>query len=462
MCDLGPSVAANSELVSHKVKLVKEILNSHLANVMLYQEARLTSLTDPLTGAGSRRFLEDRLEVECARTKRYKRPFCVGIIDLDNFKTVNDVLGHAAGDNALRNFAKCVESSKRASDILARYGGDEFVVLMPETKARDAFKAMERIRTRIHELKIAEDMPMTISCGVAELSEEAADSVSEVIRRADLALYEAKSSGRDCVRIWDEGMSRALKAGEIEEQKIKKLKRRIAGLSEQSEKMFIQSIWGLVQALEAKDPYAKKHSENVMHYATGIAEAMKIAPGKIRVIRRAAMIHDIGKIGVPDAILTKPDTLTRYERSVIEQHPLIAARILSQMEFLEPEMAIVRHHHEKWNGQGYPDGLSATSIPFGARIMAVADTLDALTTNRSYHESISVAQAVSIIVDSSGYDFDPKVTEGMIKFIGKIQLLLNKKVEELTPEDLQMSQSQMSSRDLTPAGNETTPALRNL
>jgi diguanylate cyclase (GGDEF)-like protein/putative nucleotidyltransferase with HDIG domain len=459
LCELAPTVAANRELTSYMVRLVKEILNSHLSNIMLYQEAKLTSLIDPLTGVGSRRFLENELEAECARTRRYKRPFCVGIIDLDNFKTINDVLGHAAGDNTLRKLAKCMKDNKRAADILARYGGDEFVVLMPETKAEDAFKSIERIRTKIHEINIAGNLPMTISCGIAELSQETTDSDSEVIRRADIALYEAKSSGRDCVITWNEGMSKVLKTDEIEEQKIKKLKRRIAGLSEQSEKMFIQSIWGLVQALEAKDPYAKKHSENVMLYATGIAEAMKIAPQKVRVIRRAAMIHDIGKIGVPDAILAKPDTLTRHERSIVEQHPLIAVSILRQMDFLEREMNIVRHHHEKWNGQGYPDGLSATSIPFGARIMAVADTLDALTTNRSYHESKSVMKAVNIIVDSSGYDFDPKAVEGMTKWIENIQLQLSKKVEELTSEDLQISQSQISDRDTDSIGHEMAAVL---
>ncbi|MHC4706913.1 MAG: diguanylate cyclase [Planctomycetota bacterium] len=450
MCDLDPSASANKELISYKARLIKEVLNSHLTNVMLYQEARLTSLTDALTNVGSRKLLEDKLEAECARAERYNRSFSVGIIDLDNFKTINDVLGHAAGDNALRKLAQCLKNNERAADTLARYGGDEFVVLMPETKAIDACTLMERLRAKVQEINIAENVSTTISCGIAEWLPDESDSGSEVLRRADLALYEAKSSGRDCISVWHATMSKALRDGELEEEKIRRLRRRIAGLSEQSEKMFIQSIWGLVQALEAKDAYAKKHSENVMYYSVGIAEAMEIAPKQIEVIERAAMIHDIGKIGVPDAILSKPDTLTRRERSVVEQHPLIAVRILSKMEFLEQEIAIVRNHHEKWNGQGYPDGLSATSIPLGARVMAAADTLDALTSNRSYHKSRSVAEAIKIIVDSSSYDFDPKVVEGLVSWLEKISNQLGKEKEQLTPGDLVGSQERLEHSPAPP------------
>jgi HD-GYP domain-containing protein (c-di-GMP phosphodiesterase class II) len=245
-------------------------------------------------------------------------------------------------------------------------------------------------------------------------------------------------------------MSKLLKGDELEEEEIKKLKRRIAGLSEQSERIFIQSIWGLVRALEAKDPYSKSHSENVVHYSVNIAQTMKITPRKIKIIRRAAMIHDIGKIGIPDAILTKPGKLTRHEYKIIEQHPLIAVQILSKMEFLELEMSIVRHHHEKWNGQGYPDSLSGTAIPLGARIMAVADTFDALTSSRSYHNPRSLVDAMNILVDSSGYEFDPKVVKGMINWIEKTAYLIGKNVDKLIVDDLLNSENVSKHDSLIP------------
>jgi len=448
MCGLAQSSITNRELTSYKAKLAREILTSHLTNASLYHQARLTSLTDALTSVGSRRLLEDKLEEECARAKRYKRPFSVAIIDLDNFKTINDVFGHATGDDALKKLAECMKSQKRVPDILTRYGGDEFVILMPETTAEDALTFLERIRAQVQQIQVAENVSMTISCGISQSLSDFSDSSSEVIRRADLALYEAKSAGRNCVKLWDKKMSKVLKAGDIEFERIKKLKRRVAGLSEQAEKMFIQSIWGLVQALEAKDPYAKKHSESVMYYAIGIAETMKIHPKQLEVLRRAAMIHDIGNIGVPDAILSKPGKLTPRERKIIEQHPLIAVRILDKMSFLEHEVAIIRAHHEKWNGQGYPDGLVSTSIPIGARILAVADTFDALTSDRSYHNLRSIDEAIEILTDSSGYDFDPEAVKAMVSWVRMVQNQLGNPAQ-FTPEDLLNSQKHLDESSMT-------------
>jgi len=434
MCGLA-SAASNRELISYKAKLAREILNSHLTNARLHQKARRTSLTDALTGVGSRKLLEDKLQAECTRAKGYGRPFSVAIIDLDNFKTINDTLGHATGDDALRKMTACVKSNKRATDILARYGGDEFVILMPETKSKDAVASMERLRAKTREIQLAESIPITMSCGIAENIDDG-HSPSEIMRRADIALYEAKNAGRNCVKVWDKTMSKQLRASDLDVEKIKELQRRIAGLSEQAEKMFVQNFWGLVQALEAKDPYAKKHSQNVMYYTVGMAETMGIGPTTLDIIRRAAMIHDIGKIGIPDAILSKPGRLTPHERSIVEQHPLVAVRILEKMTFLEREIALVRHHHEKWNGQGYPDGIPGLSIPQSARIMAVADTFDALTSNRSYHNSRTVTEAMEILKDSSGYEFDPDAVKAMVRWVNKISRELGKTLAEIMPDDL--------------------------
>jgi diguanylate cyclase (GGDEF)-like protein/putative nucleotidyltransferase with HDIG domain len=447
MCDLTASAAANRELMSYKARLAREILSSHLTNARLYQQARLTSLTDALTGVGSRKLLEDKLQAECARAKRYERPFALAIIDLDNFKTINDVLGHAAGDDALVQLAACMKRQKRNPDVLTRYGGDEFVILLPETKTEDAVKLMERLRARIHEIKIGQGLSVTVSCGIAENRPDDNNLARDIMRRADLALYEAKSAGRNCVKIWDERMSKRIAADDLELERIKKLQRRIAGLSEQAETMFIQSICGLVQALEAKDLYVKRHSENVTHYCIGIARTMGVASSQMEVIRRAAMIHDIGKIGVPDSILCKPERLTPRERSIIEQHPLIAVRILEKMTFLEHEVDLVRHHHEKWNGQGYPDGLSGDSIPLGSRIMAVADAFDALTSNRSYRDSISAAEAMTILADSGGYDFDPKVVEAMASWLNRVSLHFDKAPEDLSQDDLLNFQKRSDDND---------------
>ena len=248
MCHLDPDIAANRELISYKAKLTREIVTAHLTNATRYQQARLTSLTDALTGVGSRKMLEDKLQAEFARAKRYKRPFSVAIIDLDHFKMINDVLGHGVGDEAIRKLADCMKEEKRTPDALTRYGGDEFVILMPETKAEQAEILLERIRVRVRKIRLPQDTTLSISCGVAE-SDPDQDDPRDVMRRADLALYGAKNAGRDCVKLWNKTMARLIDADDLEIEKIKTLQRRVAGLSEKAEKMFMESIWGLVQAL---------------------------------------------------------------------------------------------------------------------------------------------------------------------------------------------------------------------
>ena len=436
MCGLPASTLANEELMQYKARLTREILVAHLTNATRYQQARLTSLTDALTGVGSRKLLEEKLSEECDRARRYKRSFSVAILDLDHFKMINDALGHVTGDEAIRKLAECVKREKRGPDVLTRYGGDEFVLLLPETKAAEATVLLERVRARVREIRFDQGMGLSISCGIAECILEADESPEDVMRRADVALYEAKNAGRNCVKLWSEEMATLLNASDIEIERVKRLQRRIMGLSEKAEKVFMESIWSLVQALEAKDTYARKHSENVTAYSVEIARTMELGPKYVDLIQRSAMIHDIGKIGIPDAVLFKPDHLTGHERRVIEQHPLIAVRILEKMSFLETEISIVRHHHEKWNGQGYPDGLARTAIPLGARIIAVADTFDALTSNRAYHASRPIAEVIAMLKDSAGYEFDPTVVIAMVTWIDSILKRLGVAVKDLAVDDL--------------------------
>ncbi len=435
MCALSRDAASAREPLLYKGRLIREILNATLTNARLYQIARQESLTDPLTGAGSRRMFEEQLEVEFSRSKRYSRPFCVAIFDVDRFKTVNDKLGHIKGDEVLRKFAECMRREKRTSDILARYGGDEFVMLLPETGEAGALVLLERIRRAAESIPLGKGLCFSASCGVVELAPESRVPANEVIRCADMALYEAKRSGRNRVESWSQVSDKIQSAQRVDHEKIQELQGRIAHMSLQSKEMFVQSIWGLIQALEARDKYTRSHSENVMRYSVGVAETMDLDAAVVDVVRRAAMVHDIGKIGVPDSILCKVTKLTNEERAVIEQHPLIAVKILDQMQFLQRELPIVRHHHEWWNGDGYPNGISGRVIPLGARILAVADAFDAITSNRVYHKSRSVSEAVEILIEGSGTQFDPESVEAMQRWMQRVREALEKD-EPLTARDL--------------------------
>ncbi len=417
MCGLSPAVAETMDLVWYKGALVREILSANLTNARLYQKARRDALTDALTKVGSRRLFEQKLEEESSRARRHKLTFCVAMLDLDSFKLVNDKTGHTSGDDVLCRFAGCVAGEKRASDVLARFGGDEFVLLMPQTDLDGAVKLLERVRALTQELNMPHDRAMTVSCGVAEYRPGSNVTTNKLVRLADLALYEAKRGGRNRVKTWAEVAGRFHGGRRVQSGKVAELQERVAEMSLRSKEVFVQSLWGLVRALEARDRYTRSHSDNVMRYAVGIAETMELAAEDIDVIRRAAMIHDVGKIGVPDHILRKPGKLTVEERKTMQQHPLIAVQILDQMRFLERELPIVRHHHERCDGRGYPDGLSGEAVPLGARVLAVADSFDAMTSDRVYRTARPMADAVGELTKGAGTQFDPDVVRAMLAWI---------------------------------------------
>jgi len=431
MCGRRCAAGENSDLLHYKRELVRQILSSNLSTACRYEQVKETLLVDSLTGVGSRRFFESRLQEEWRRAQRYGRPFCVAILDVDHFKAINDRFGHLAGDQALQQLADCLRKVKRSTDVLARFGGDEFMLLLPETTLRNAANLMNRIRLAVQNLPGPGGQPLTISCGVEEGSIQAPN---EALRRADMALYEAKHAGRNQVRTWQEIPQSAAEGG-IEAAQTRELQDRLRSMSMQCKDIFLQSIGGLVRAIEARDPYTRSHSENVMRYAMGIAEVMNISPEEAALIRRSAIIHDLGKIGIPDAILCKRGKLTGQERGIMEQHPLVAVRILAEMEFLGGELPIVRHHHEWWDGHGYPDGLAGLRIPRGSRILSVADAFDAITSDRVYHTGRSLGEAMQEIQRGSQQQFDPDVVAAIVRWVDQVRSRLGDG-GDVAPRDL--------------------------
>jgi len=213
------------------------------------------------------------------------------------------------------------------------------------------------------------------------------------------------------------------------------LRRKVAKLGLQSKEVFVESLRGLVRALEARDPCTKGHSENVTRYAVAVAEALKLEADEVAVVRRAAMVHDVGRIGVPDGILRKRGPLTDRERRVVQRHVLVGVEILGEMRFLDREVSIVRHHHERWDGKGYPDGLAGNAITRGARILAVADAFDAITSDRVYRKARSVSEALQVLIEESGRQFAPGVADAMVKWVLKTGRELGKE-SDLAVADL--------------------------
>jgi len=378
------------------------------------------STRDDLTGAWNRRHFMHALERECRRLKRYARPFAVMMVDVDDFKQINDTCGHAFGDAALKEATRALCAEVRDIDVVARYAGDEFMVLMPDTSGEDAVSVAQRIRTRMARAPVRDgehSAVVTFSIGVVAGEQAIEHTPDRIVHFADTALYTAKQAGRNCVRRWEQVSHNQKMQSLIESRAVARLQRKLDRFARRAEGMFVADVLKLAQDVDAADPYAEAHSKNVAHYATGIARTLGMPDADVETLRRAAMIHDLGRVGVPEAILSKTGTLTPEQRLVVEQHVVIGVRILTKLHFLERETPIVRYHHERWNGGGYPDGISGLGIPVGARVLSVADTLDAMTCDRVYRKALTLAEAIERIRGDSGVTFDPEVVGALVQWI---------------------------------------------
>jgi diguanylate cyclase (GGDEF)-like protein/PAS domain S-box-containing protein/putative nucleotidyltransferase with HDIG domain len=376
--------------------------------------------TDELTGLPNRRRFLEVLRHEFEQTRRYGTSLVLAVVDVDRFKNINDVYGHAFGDRVLREVAKMLQACVRTVDTVARHGGDEFEILMPQTEIQDAFSTAERIRREIAQLPISdgvEVLQVTVSIGIGSAAGSADRTPDNLVQRADEALYAAKGAGRDCTRAWPLDCDHRPDEAPLEQEAVERLQQHIEGLASRSLEMFIQSVQNLVRAIEAHDPNTRGHSEKVAGYAVGIAETLGLADEDADAIRRAGMVHDIGKVGISDALLRKPERLTPEEHRLVEQHVLIGASILDRFGALDRAIPIVRYHHERWDGQGYPDGLRGEAIPLGARVLAVADVFDALTSDRAYHRARDEAATLEILEQEAGRQFDPAAVEALVRWL---------------------------------------------
>jgi putative nucleotidyltransferase with HDIG domain len=236
-----------------------------------------------------------------------------------------------------------------------------------------------------------------------------------MIERADSALYQAKKDGRNLIRLWknmDQQDEQAVNRSGIEE-----IKKQFADLSSQMRSAYMQSTEALINAVDAKDPFAKEHSHNVSRMAVEIARQLNLPATEIEVIKYAGLLHDIGKIGIQQEILTKTGHLTEREYEVLKRHPVVGATILKDVKFLEKEIPIILHHHERYDGTGYPHGLKQREIPLGARILGVADAFDAMTAGRSYKKGLDREKAVQEIKNKNGTQFSPEIVEAFLKLV---------------------------------------------
>ncbi len=374
-----------------------DLLSTAIVSIEDRAKLAAQAATDPLTGLANHRTLQQRLSSEVARAVRHETPLSVAVIDVDHFKQINDSGGHDAGDVMLLRVARCLEKLARAEDTLGRLGGDEFAWILPETSREQALVAVERAR-RVIQRAAPAPYRLTVSAGICDTNSTL--DPAELIRFADGALYWSKARGRDQCWIYDPSVVAELSA----QERAERLERSQALLG----------LRALARAIDAKDPQTREHSERVAELARKLAGAAGWPPDRALLLSEAALVHDVGKIGVPDAVLCKPEPLTDVELSQITAHAELSARIVEGV--LAPEQVDwIRTHHERPNGEGYPDGLTADDIPEGAALLALADAWDVMTISRPYSRPKDVDDALRECCELSGVQFMPNAVATLLK-----------------------------------------------
>jgi diguanylate cyclase (GGDEF)-like protein/putative nucleotidyltransferase with HDIG domain len=353
--------------------------------------------TDPLTGLENRRGLEERIGLEVERAKRHDRSLTVVIGDLDHFKRINDTHGHRAGDEALTLVGQILNDRKRRVDAIARTGGEEFTLVMPDTDRHEAYLVTERLRNEVEKRLGGERMPLTLSFGIAAFPEHGR-STEQLLEAADQALYSAKALGRNRSVIFNVGIASAFAPV------------RVGALQGDLQ---LATLLSLAEALDMRDTGDTRHSHAVGDYCQLMAEELGLQPEHVKRVRIAGMLHDIGKVGIQDALLAKPGRLTAVERSEIATHPEIGAQLLLAEGF-EDLRAWVLAHHERPDGKGYPLGLEDGEIPLEAKILAVADAYEAMIADRPYRSALGPHGARSELLRCSGEQFDARVVSALL------------------------------------------------
>ena len=403
--DAGPIVA---QLETGRLHIVAVVIAAALVSLALLffvfraAQHRLSQQTEELLEATRRDALSGSLNhgalVDALTASLTLRPgeemgITVALLDIDNLRGLNNTYGHAAGDTALLTLAHLCRTNLPENGVWGRYGPDEFLLIARGPAMAELEPAVERIRTALADIALtfetSERLPITISAGIASYPVDG-QSVTSLLAVVSVTLDEAKASGGDAVRVADPSKVRDADAGRFD------------------------VLEGLIRAVDTKDRYTRRHSEDVARYAVFLGERLDLDPDLRRVLFRAGRLHDVGKIGIPDGILRKPARLTDEEYGIVKQHVALGDLIVRDLPDADLVRAGVRHHHERWDGQGYLHGLAGEDIPLIARILAVGDAFSAMTTTRPYRKALSVDEALRRLEDASGTQLEERLVAAFV------------------------------------------------
>jgi len=400
-----------------------------------YQAAFEQAITDGLTGLKTHRYFMEAVEREWRRSTRSGQKFSVIMLDLDQFKEVNDRYGHMQGDLVLRAVANVLSDSVRNSNVVARYGGDEFSILIPEATTAQAGTFAERMRANIENDPLLKTHGITASIGIGTFPEHG-PTKEEVLRMADAGTYLAKYQNGNCVRVgpltppamdagWEQGIletnlgTAASQTFCTGSEAFNEYLSRIEQASQQAmgELSLLDTVTSLARTVDFCDHYTRDHGQAVSRWAVRIARQLGMSHEDVEEVRLAGVLHDIGKVGIPLDILSKPARLTPEEYELIKSHSVLGERILKPLKLgsIKRIARMVRHHHETFDGNGYPDRLKGEGIPLGARILAVADSFDTIVSDRSYKRGRTYNDAIIELHRCCGTQFDPQLVDFLLR-----------------------------------------------
>ncbi len=403
---------------SHRhIKLLEQLASQiamPLENAQLYAKVEEKARIDELTRLLNRRTLDEMIDSEISRHSRYGGVFSLAILDLDSFKTFNDNYGHLDGDKLLRQVGYTIKSAIRNADHAFRYGGDEFAILLPQTTIDAALQVTERVREKIASEIDSGDTQITASIGLACWPDDGV-SHTDIIAAADITLYRAKQSGGNQSYYATGTLSplQFVESGKSTEDSI--------------DSKSLSVIYALAETVDSRSHYTSNHSKKVTEYALGLGKSIKLKPIEMSRLETCTLLHDIGKVCISDTILNKPGALTAEEWEIVKAHPQLGAAIASRVSQLAPCAAGIRHHHEWYDGSGYPDGLKENDIPLEARILAIANVFATMTSEKPYSDALTHGDALEEIEKSAGKQFDPILVVNFLSIHGKTLAAARKK-----------------------------------
>lgn len=373
------------------------IANEHI------EELKYLANEDGLTGLYNHKFFYETLRKKIKSSEKDGTPICVIFMDIDYFKNYNDLYGHQKGDDVLRTIGHLLKEMSRKEDVVARYGGEEFAIILTNVQEKEAVETAEKIRKKIEETYFdgEENQPngsITVSIGISVYPDKAKDDV-ELIKSADDALYRAKFFNKNRVETYSSILDELKEA--IDEKHID----------------LITSIKTLISVINAKDRYTYGHVERVVYYSRLLADKLKLNEHDKKSFIYSAYMHDIGKINIDKDILNKKMPLTKEEWEILKQHPDNGVDIIKSVKSLSNIIPMIKHHHERYDGNGYPKKLKGEEIPYLARALTVVDSFDAMTSNRPYNKRKTFEEAIEELKNCSGSQFDPEIAEAFIEAI---------------------------------------------